>query len=69
MPSARRGSIPLFHAAGMNVYLCGQPFDTFQTGAVCPHCASQFPLTMCLDCRGSYPMSEWSAYARVPSSV
>ncbi|HTM39528.1 MAG TPA: site-2 protease family protein, partial [Terriglobales bacterium] len=22
---------------------CGQPFDTFQTGAVCPHCSSRFP--------------------------
>src|ERR1019366_6398205 len=31
---------------------CGQPFDTFQTGAVCPHCAAQFAVTKCLDCGG-----------------
>ena len=30
---------------------CGQPFDTFQTRAVCPNCAAQFPMTSCLDCR------------------
>jgi len=42
---------------------CGQPFDTFGTGAICPNCKSQFPLTRCLDCRGLHPMSEWHAYA------
>src|SRR6266568_2248603 len=29
---------------------CGQPFDTFQTHAVCPHCSTQFAQTKCLDC-------------------
>src|SRR5271157_2988492 len=29
---------------------CGQLFDTFQTQAVCPKCAAQFPVTRCLDC-------------------
>ena len=38
---------------------CKQPFDTFQTGAVCPHCAAQFTVTKCLDCGGVHPMSEW----------
>jgi len=38
---------------------CGQPFDTFQTGAVCPHCAAQFATTKCLDCGGLHPMGEW----------
>ncbi len=42
---------------------CGRPFDTFQTQAVCPNCASHFPVTMCLDCRGIYPISEWAAPA------
>jgi len=40
---------------------CGQPFDTFQTGAVCPHCAAQFALTRCLDCGEQHPLSEWTA--------
>ena len=40
---------------------CGQPFDTFQTGAVCPHCGAQFALTRCLDCGHQHPLSEWTA--------
>jgi len=40
---------------------CGQPFDTFQTRGVCPHCATQFPVTKCLDCGEAHPMSEWAA--------
>jgi Zn-dependent protease len=38
---------------------CGQPFDTFQTRAVCPHCATQFAVTKCLDCGAVHPLSEW----------
>ncbi len=48
---------------------CGQPFDTFQTGAVCPHCGSQFAVTSCLDCGGVRPMSEWIAPALVATRV
>jgi Zn-dependent protease len=40
---------------------CGQPFDTFQTGAVCPHCAAQYPTTTCLDCGRRNPMNAWIA--------
>lgn len=46
---------------------CGQAFDTFQTGAVCPHCAAQFGVTKCLDCGATQPMSEWMAPALVHS--
>jgi Zn-dependent protease len=38
---------------------CGQPFDTFQTQAVCPHCATRFDVTRCLDCGRVNPMSDW----------
>ena len=38
---------------------CQQPFDTFQTHAVCPHCAAQFAVTKCLECGRAHPMSEW----------
>lgn len=38
---------------------CGQAFDTFQTGAVCPNCRSQFPSTQCLDCGRSHHLNEW----------
>ncbi len=38
---------------------CGQPFDTFGSGAACPHCAAQFSMTTCLDCGEHNPMIEW----------
>jgi len=38
---------------------CGQPFDTFQTRGVCPHCAAHYADTTCLDCGELRPMSEW----------
>ena len=40
--------------------LCGQPFDTFQTQGVCPHCSKHFPQTMCGDCGKFYSMNEWA---------
>ena len=38
---------------------CEQPFDTFQSRAVCPHCSTQFAVTKCLECGRPHPMSEW----------
>jgi Zn-dependent protease len=38
---------------------CGKPFDTFLTRGICPHCATQFSSTQCLDCGTSSPISEW----------
>jgi Zn-dependent protease len=48
---------------------CGQAFDTFQTQAVCPHCATQFAVTKCLDCGAVHPLSEWFAPAMSLSST
>jgi len=45
---------------------CEQPFDTFESGGVCPHCAQQYPTTMCGYCERQFPISEWvenKAYA------
>lgn len=39
---------------------CGQAFDTFVTGAACPACGARFGVTTCLDCRRTFPISEWS---------
>jgi Zn-dependent protease len=47
---------------------CRSKFDTFLTHAVCPKCSTQFPTTMCLDCRRAHPMNEWAAAAAVASS-
>jgi Zn-dependent protease len=48
---------------------CGQAFDTFQTRAVCPGCATQFAVTKCLDCGAVHPMSEWFAPVTSVSST
>jgi Zn-dependent protease len=42
---------------------CKQPFDTFETQGVCPHCSTRFATTTCLDCRVQSPLSEWIAGA------
>jgi Zn-dependent protease len=44
---------------------CEQPFDTFQSRAVCPHCEAQFVTTVCLDCGEQRPLPDWivGAYA------
>jgi Zn-dependent protease len=38
---------------------CAQPFDTFETQAVCPHCSTRFDVTACLDCGRANPMNGW----------
>lgn len=38
---------------------CGQPFDFFQSQGVCPHSASRFTQSRCLDCSAVNDMSEW----------
>ena len=48
---------------------CGQAFDTFQTGAVCPNCRTQFQTTRCLDCGHLHPMSEWMSATLVAPSL
>ena len=45
---------------------CGQPFDTFQSRAICPHCGAQFTTTMCLDCRALSPISKWIVSTAAP---
>src|SRR5579871_5654048 len=40
---------------------CGQSFDIFETGAVCPSCHAQFQAVRCLDCGRQHPLHEWNA--------
>jgi Zn-dependent protease len=47
---------------------CGQPFDTFRTHAVCPHCSTQFAQTKCLDCGRLNPMNDWMVAALAPTT-
>jgi Zn-dependent protease len=48
---------------------CGQPFDTFASGALCPYCSAQFAVTKCLDCGKLHAMSEWAAGRFAPVNV
>jgi Zn-dependent protease len=48
---------------------CQQPFDTFQTHGVCPHCATRYESTKCLDCGASHPMAEWTTHILSPTNV
>ncbi len=48
---------------------CGQPFDTFATGAVCPWCSARFAKTRCLDCGEQHAFNEWMAHTLVAPSV
>jgi Zn-dependent protease len=46
---------------------CGQAFDTFENGAACPSCRTQFPATRCLDCGRQHALPAWaSASLAVP---
>jgi Zn-dependent protease len=45
--------------------LCHQPFDMFETDAVCPNCSAHFSTTRCLDCGVLRPISEWVPEAQV----
>jgi len=48
---------------------CQNPFDAFQTRAICPHCSAQFAVTMCLDCGSKRPLNEWMVPALVPAKL
>jgi Zn-dependent protease len=48
---------------------CGQPFDTFATGAACPNCRTQYPTTRCLDCGRQHPMHEWMSSSFVTPGI
>lgn len=48
---------------------CRNPLDTFETGGVCPHCATQFPVTACPDCGVARPMSEWVVGGAAPPKL
>ena len=48
---------------------CHQPFDTFETRAVCPHCGSRFSVTRCLDCGELHPLEEWAVPTLIAPAV
>ena len=48
---------------------CKKRFDTFQTQAVCPYCAKQFPETSCIECGRKSPITQWTASVPAPELV
>ena len=38
---------------------CRSAYDTFATGAVCPHCGAAHETTTCPDCREARPFADW----------
>ena len=48
---------------------CRQSLDIFQTKAICPYCAAQFPLTQCLECGAVHPVEQWAVPAGVRVNV
>ena len=47
---------------------CNIRFNTFATGAACPQCGEQFPVTRCLDCGAQHSMGEWVLTPPLPNS-
>ena len=38
---------------------CKKTFDTFANGAICPNCATAFPVTKCVECGQVRPLNQW----------
>jgi len=41
---------------------CGNLWNTFETGGVCPACLTQWPSTQCHSCHGWSAHSDWYEY-------
>lgn len=44
---------------------CRQPFDTFATCAVCPHCGARYATTRCLDCGEQNALEQWGSPTQI----
>jgi len=47
---------------------CRKLFDTFESGAVCPHCGAEFDLTRCPECGAQHPMHAWRTPPPIPGA-
>ena len=48
---------------------CRQPFDTFETQGVCPHCQTQYGVTACPECGNQRPINEWMTSSNAPPDI
>jgi len=52
-----------------NFWRCGKcrnPFDTFETHGICPHCATEYAATSCPECGSLRPITQWESYGLNP---
>lgn len=45
---------------------CRQPFDTFETHALCPHCGTQYAATSCPECGSLHHITAWESFGQTP---
>ncbi|HXF10857.1 MAG TPA: M50 family metallopeptidase [Desulfuromonadaceae bacterium] len=45
---------------------CRQPFDTFETHGICPHCSVQYTATSCPECGSLQPLAAWESLMPPP---
>lgn len=48
---------------------CGNRFDAFSTGSVCPHCQTALPRVACVHCGTESPIEAWDRRRSGPPSV
>lgn len=48
---------------------CRQPFDTFETHGICPHCSTEYAAMSCPECGSLRPIAEWESYGQVPPTL
>ena len=48
---------------------CRQPFDTFATHGLCPHCGTEYVATSCPECGSLRPIIEWEHFGQLPPTI
>lgn len=43
---------------------CRQPFDTFETHGICPHCSTEYTATSCPECGSLHPITAWENFGQ-----
>ena len=48
---------------------CRNPFDTFETRGICPHCSTEYSATSCPECGAMSPITAWESFGQVPPKL
>jgi hypothetical protein len=49
--------------------ICGNKWNTFETGGICPECNEKFEQTQCIRCNSFSPHKSWYHYPLKPPIV